>query len=269
MATIELANSPFFRVIAATLAFTFLDQMLYSLLASRHVPEEYHAARMRGFYRREQRTRFNHTLRMLLDLGSAMFFVVAMDWDISWMDPLYRNWDTFVGPELFWPVRIFFELQIARVLFEMLLTPDVSLTTMMTGIVRSMHVIIPLLLMIINHGAGRTVGIVNFTFMAQMDLVQALVDLKASALPQLVKYLVPWSLIQIIWLVVRVCIPAYATYKGYFGWFIGRGAYGTIVVFQFMLWLALLSAGRERIVVTNDINGYDPRAARLARTQTK
>ena len=261
---LQLVNSPFFRVAAATLAFTFIDQAIYSLFGRAPVPEEFKRARLRGQWRLERKRRFNYLTRMLLDLASAVFFVVAAGYDVSWIDPLYRNHTLVITPNLFWPVRIFFELQVARLIFEMVLGPEVSLAGIMMGVVRNMHVIIPLLLMMMSHGAGQNASVVNLSFMAQMDLIQALVDFKAVRGPRLLQMLLPWSLVQIGWLAVRVCLPAYAAYRGYFGWFVGRGGYLTVVIFQFMLWLSLMSAGTQQRYTTNDAR-YNAREARLAR----
>lgn len=265
---LQLVNSPFFRVAAATLAMTFVDQAIYSLFGRAPVPEEYKQARLRGQWRLERKRRFNYLTRVLLDLASAVFFVIAAGYDVSWIDPLYRNHALVITPNLFWPVRIFFELQIARLIFEMVLGPDVSLGGIMVGVVRNMHVIIPLLVMIMSHGAGQNTSVVNLSFMAQMDLMQALVDFKAVRAPWFLQSLVPWSLVQIGWLVVRVCLPAYASYKGYFGWFVGRGAYLTVVIFQFMLWLSLMSAGTQQSQLLQ-ARQYNPREARMARRQQR
>jgi hypothetical protein len=263
---LQLVNSPFFRVAAATMAMACIDQAIYSLFGRAPVPEEYKQARLRGQWRLTRRRRFNYLTRMLLDLASAAFFVVAAGYDLSWIDPLYRNHAMVITPNLFWPVRIFFELQIARLIFEMVLGPETSLTGMMVAVVRNMHVIIPLLLMMMSHGAGQNTSVVNLSFMAQMDLMQALVDFKAVRGPRLLQMLLPWSLVQIGWLVVRVCLPAYAAYRGHFGWFVGRGGYLTVVIFQFMLWFPLMTAGTQQQQLR--ANQYNPREARMARRGT-
>jgi hypothetical protein len=248
-------GTPWFRVMAITVGYALLDQLIFSAFHNPEVPLKWAKARRRTEYRTYQRRNFNHFTRTLLALASSLFFLIALRGDVSWIDPLYRNGTQPIPTSVAHLVAYYFEFQLARIIFEMFITVDAGLVSVMTGIVRGMHVVVPMLLLMMARLRGGMGSAVHLAFIVQMDLVQVLVDSKGTGKARLL----PWWLISVLWFFVRLAAPAYALYKGSFGRFTGRGAYATIIFFQFILWLAL--PGRKSAPDTR----RNPRDERLSR----
>ena len=240
---LELIHRPWIRVAAGVLAFTALDQLLASWLVDTYVPRSWVKARARGKWHELQIRRANNMTRAVLSLASAFYFLVATLGHWRWLHPLYSNHETLIGDPLAPYVNVYFQLLVARVIFESLVTVDAGLITIMTGIVRGMHTFIPILLVWIAQARGGAGSIVHLSLIAQFDLVQALVDLRGTGRAPFLR----WRLISFLWFVLRIALPAYALYQGYFGRLAGRGAYATIVFFQFVLWVALPTDPRRHV----------------------
>lgn len=250
---LDALNTRWARIASCTIIFAVLDQILYKVSGG-DAGIGYERLRLRE----AKRLNVNFAARGIVGALSALYFLVLTTGQTNlfrWYGAMHQEVVSSAAAPL---VRFYFEAQVARAIWEMFIYETAGLVTMISGAIRAVHTMFPMLVMLSLGSRGDPVSVAHLAVVAQLDVVCALSDFKASGV---LRALPSW-VVATAWALVHLIAPAYALYRGYLGAVISRGAYAIVLFCQFLLWLALPSdKSNARFVPSPD----RPSAARRRR----
>lgn len=153
-----------------------------------------------------------------------------------WENPFMGYTET--SPQIVHVLSIYLQVQIGVVFFR-ILGLRASPMLIIFEVLNSVHIF---LIAILNPIWGRfnssPPGAI-FVLFFYFDLIDALDSFKRSSILEKNSPFISWRVMGYLWLIFRISLPIYGTYRNGFGWFLMNVIFGIILFVQLILWAAI------------------------------